>query len=140
MAIKNFDLVKSIFKGLSADQEQELYAEVLFMVLSGAAGADLNIEAIEAERVCKILKEQLNKDFEPSDIIVAGKTRLYESAPIEKYVRSASGKMTLEHRQAIVYSMIEVFNSDGRSGALEADYFDRIVNALDLKPSELLKI
>ncbi|RZV49619.1 MAG: hypothetical protein EX270_12375 [Pseudomonadales bacterium] len=122
------------------EKQQELFSETMFMVLSGAARADLNIEPVEVDRIRDILKRKLDREFTSQEIQLAGETELYDTAPIQKYVSRASRVLPIEQRQEILRAMIEVFLSDGRMGVLEKDYFDSIVEALHLKPSEMLQL
>jgi len=48
--------------------------------------------------------------------------------------------MTVQHRQAIITAMIEVFRCDGHMDVLEADYFNSIADALNLTAVELLRL
>ncbi|MBT8148958.1 MAG: hypothetical protein KJO24_03440, partial [Gammaproteobacteria bacterium] len=83
MAIVNFGLIKSMFGGKLSDADlQELYAETAFMVLSGAARADLHIESIEVEKIRGILSRLLGQEFSSEEIKLAGETELYDTAPI----------------------------------------------------------
>ncbi|MBT8148959.1 MAG: hypothetical protein HKO71_00075 [Pseudomonadales bacterium] len=142
MNISSFRLMKMILGGgkLLDEKQQELFSETMFMVLSGAARADLNIEPVEVDRIRDILKRKLDREFTSQEIQLAGETELYDTAPIQKYVSRASRVLPIEQRQEILRAMIEVFLSDGRMGVLEKDYFDSIVEALHLKPSEMLQL
>ena len=142
MNITSFRLIKLVFGGgkLLDEKQQELYSEIMFMVLSGAARADLNIEKVEVERIRDILKTNLDREFTAHEIELAGETELFATAPIQKYVAKASRVLSVEQRENVLRAMIEVFLSDGRMGVLEKDYFDSIVAALHLKPSEMLQL
>lgn len=142
MNINSFRLMKLIFNDdeLLRGKQQELYAETMFMVLSGAARADLNIEMVEVNRIRDILMDKLERDFSAADIQLAGETELFETAPIQKYVARASKVLTVEQRQNILQAMLDVFESDGSMGMLETDYFNTIGEALHLKPSEMLAL
>jgi uncharacterized tellurite resistance protein B-like protein len=137
--MKNFDLLKSLYGGKTIEQEYDLYAETLYMVLTGASRADLNVESVEISRIIKILKRVLEKDYSEHDIRFAAETQLYETAPIQKYVGKASKHLTVEHRQNIIYAMLDVFEVDGYMGPLETDYFNTITEALHLTPAQILK-
>ena len=140
MSNVNFGLIKSIFGGgkLSDEKQQQLYSETAFMVLSGAARADLHIESIEVEAIRTILCRLLGQEFSSQEIKLAGETELYETAPIQKYVDKVSKKLSIEQRQAILGAMIEVFHADGAMGVLETDYFNSIADALSLTPAQMV--
>ena len=140
MSIADFGLVKALFKGgkLSEEKENELFAELLYMVLTRATAADLNIESVEVQAVIKILKEQLNQDFTEKDIRVAALSDLYNIEPFERCVGKIGRKLTLVHRTSILHALVEVFKSDGGVGVLEAEYFNNVVNALQLTPAQII--
>jgi len=140
--VTGFRLMKLIFGGgkLLDEKQLELYSETLFMVLSGAARADLNIEKVEVTRIRDILKNKLDRDFTEEEIQLASEVDLFETAPIQKYVAKASHILSVEQRQNVLQATLEVFMSDGHMGVLERDYFDSIVSALHLKPSEMLQL
>ena len=141
MGIVNFGLIKSIFGGkLSSEQLQELYAETAFMVLSGAARADLHIESVEVEKIRAILSRLLGQEFSSEEIKLAGETELYATEPIQNYVAKASNKLTIEQRQSILRAMVEVFHADGNMGVLETDYFNSIATALALTPAQMVHL
>ncbi|MGB5325040.1 MAG: TerB family tellurite resistance protein [Pseudomonadales bacterium] len=141
MASSMFGLIQALFGGgqLSEEKQQDLFAETLFMVLSGATRADLNIESVEVERVKQILEKLLNREYSFAEIKLAGETELYDTAPIQKYVAKASKKLSVEQRQRILHAMVDVFHSDGRMGVLETQYFNSIAAALTLTPAQMLK-
>ncbi|MBT8149877.1 MAG: TerB family tellurite resistance protein [Gammaproteobacteria bacterium] len=140
MATSMFGLIQALFGGnqISEEKQQEIFAETLFMVLSGATRADLNIESVEVEKVKTILKRTLNREYSLAEIKLAGETDLLETAPIQKYVDKASKKLSVEQRQQILHAMTEVFRSDGSMGVLETDFYNKIAGALSLTPAQML--
>lgn len=140
MVSSKFGLIKALFGGsqLSDEKQQELFAETMFMVLSGATRADLHIEGVEVERVKSILEKSLGREYSVAEIKLAGETELIETAPIQKYVEKASKKLSVEQRQQILHAMAEVFHSDGNMGALETEFFNTIARALSLTPAQML--
>ena len=80
MNVTGFRLMKLIFGGgkLLYEKQLELYSETLFMVLSGAARADLNIEKVEVARIRDILKNKLDRDFTEEEIQLASEVDLFE--------------------------------------------------------------
>lgn len=140
MSIKSFLTFKNLFGGLSDEQEQSLFAETLYMVLAGAANADLNTERVETTRIAKILKEKLDLEVSHADIKAKAELDLSDRSVITKNVRSASQHLSVPRRQEILDSMTEVFRSDGSIGPLERDYFNQIVAALELDAIDMLKL
>ena len=110
--------------------------------VSGCDGALLGESgnASQVARIRDILKNKLDRDFTEEEIQLASEVDLFETAPIQKYVAKASHILSVEQRQNVLQATLEVFMSDGHMGLLERDYFDSIVSALDLKPSEMVRL
>ncbi len=142
MSIFKLDMIKSMVIGekLSPEKEKALFAELLFMVLTRASRADLNVESSEVDMIVKVLKDNLDQDFTEKDIRVAAITELYEHAPFEKYVYRLGRKLSVEYRVRILDAVAEVFASDGTIGVLEADFFNLVANSLDLTPAQIRKL
>lgn len=139
MSIKSLLTFKNLFGELSQDQESALFADLLYMVLAGAAKADFNIEARETTRISAIIKEKSGRDVTHADIKTSAEIDL-SADDIVKNVRMASNRLSLASRQELLDSMVEVFHSDGSIGPLEQDYFNRVVRALDLSPAQMMKL
>ena len=139
MAIADLKNVLSIFSGseMSKEQESELFKEVLLMTLARAAGADINIQTVEVDRIRKILKKHTGEDFSAADIRVAARAELYAEATLVKYLNSVSKKMPPEHRVETVQALADVFRSDKNVSILEVDFFDNVVRSLNVTPSQL---
>jgi len=137
MAIADLKNVLKIFGGsdVSADHENELYKEVLLMTLARAADADINIQAIEVDRIREILKAHTGEDFTSADIRVAARAELYAEATLVKYLGTVYKKMSDAHRAETVEALADVFRSDSSVSVLEVDFFDNVVEALRVKPS-----
>ena len=78
MAIADLKNVLKIFGGsdISGDAQEELYKESLLMTLARAADADINIQAVEVDRIRAILKQRTGDDFTSADIRVAARAEL----------------------------------------------------------------
>ena len=139
MAIADLKNVLSIFGGseLSADKEQELYKEVLLMTLARAADADINIQSVEVDRIREILKQHTGEEFSAADIRLAARAELYAEATLVKYLNSVGKKMTAAHRAETARALADVFRSDESVSVLEIDFFDKVVDALKVTPSQL---
>lgn len=139
MAIADLKNVLKIFGGsdISADQENDLYKEVLCMTLARAADADINIQAVEVDRIRAILKEHTGEDFSAADIRVAARAELYAEATLVKYLNSVYKKMSDAHRADTVQALADVFRSDQSVSVLEIDFFDNVAAALHVKPSQV---
>ena len=139
MAIADLKNVLKLFGGsdVGTDRENELFEEVLLMTLARAADADVSIQHVEIERIQEILKEHTGKDFSAADVRVAAREELYAEATLIKYLGSAKKKLSSEHRAETVHALAEVFRSDETVSALEVDFFNNVVNALDVTPAQI---
>ena len=139
MAIADLKNVLKIFGGseVSADSQNELFEETLLMTLARAADADINIQRAEVERVQEILKAHTGKEFSQADIRVAARQELYAEATLVKYLRKAEKGLTEEHCTQIVAALTDVFRSDQTVSALEVDFFNNVVNALNVSPAQI---
>ena len=139
MAIADLKNVLNIFGGseFSEDAENELFKEVLLMTLARAADADINIQAAEVERIREILKEHTGEEFSNADIRVAARAELYAEATLVKYLNTVSKKMTTAHRVETVQALADVFRSDQNVSVLEVDFFNKVVESLNVTPAQV---
>lgn len=139
MAIADLKNVLKIFGGaeVSAGQENSLYKEVLLMTLARAADADINIQTAEVDKIRKILKTHTGEDFTSADIRVAARAELYAEATLVKYLGSVYKKLSVGHRVQTVQALADVFRSDKNVSVLEQDFFDKVVEALRVTPSQV---
>lgn len=139
MAIADLKNVLKIFGGaeFSAEHEQELFKEVLLMTLARAADADINIQAVEVDRIRSILKAHTGDEFSSADIRVAARADLYAEATLVKYLNSVYKKLSDAHRGEIIQALADVFRSDSSVSVLEVDFFDNVAGALRIKPSQV---
>ena len=140
MAWADLGKVLKIFGGseLSTAEKDDLAKEVMLMVLARATAADTNIKQVEVDTVCRVLKAHTGTDFTSADVRVAASTSLYEKAPLDRYVASASRKLEPRVRLDIATALKEVVHSDARISDHEISFFNNIVNALDLTPAQLM--
>jgi uncharacterized tellurite resistance protein B-like protein len=139
MSIANLKGVLKIFGGSEpTDAERaELAQEVMLMVLARATAADSNIKDIEIETVRDIIKAHTGIEHEAADIRVAANSELFEKAPLQKYVASASKKLNTRERVAITNALSDVIHADDRISSREIDFFNQIAQALQLTPADL---
>jgi len=139
MAIADLKYVLKVFGGsdLSADHENDLFEEVLLMTLARAANADVSIQHVEVESIQAILKKHTGKDFSAADIRVAAREELYAEATLVKYLRGAEKKLSEVHCTETVRALAEVFRSDQNVSALEVDFFNNVVTALNVTPAQI---
>jgi len=139
MAIADLNYVLKLFGGsdVSEDHVNELFQEVLLMTLARAADADVSIQHVEVERIQQILKEHTGKDFSSADVRVAARQELYAEATLVKYLRGVEKKLTQAHCTDIVKALADVFRSDATISALEVDFFNNVVDALNVTPAQI---
>ena len=139
MAIADLKNVLKVFGGseFNADREKDLFEEALLMTLARAADADVSIQHVEVERIQQILKEHTGRDFSSADIRVAARQELYAEATLVKYLRGIEKKLTEGHCTEIVQALADVFRSDSTISALEVDFFNNVVGALNVTPAQI---
>jgi len=139
MAIADLNYVLKLFGGsdVSEDHVNELFQEVLLMTLARAADADISIQHVEVERIQQILKQHTGKDFSSADIRVAARAELYAEATLVKYLRGAQKKLSDAQCSEVVQALADVFRSDSTGSGLEIDFFNNVVNALDVTPAQI---
>lgn len=139
MAISDLKNVLKIFGGsdISANQESELFKEVLLMTLARAANADVSIQNVEVDRIRQILKDHTGENFSAADIRVAARAELYAEATLIKYLNSVYKKLSDAHRTETIQALADVFRSDSSVSVLEVDFFDSVAKALHIKPSQI---
>jgi len=139
MAIADLNYVLKLFGGadVSEDHVNELFQEVLLMTLARAADADISIQHVEVERIQQILKQHTGKDFSSADIRVAARAELYAEASLVKYLRGAHKKLSDAQCSEVVQALADVFRSDSTVSGLEIDFFNNVVDALDVTPAQI---
>ena len=139
MAIADLKYVLKVFGGSDVDASHEvnLFEEVLLMTLARAANADVSIQHVEVESIQQILKKHTDRDFSTADVRVAAREELYAEATLVKYLRKVQKRLTDAHCTEIVQALAEVFRSDQNISALEVDFFNNVVNALNVTPAQI---
>lgn len=139
--MSKFSFLSGIFGGdrsLSEEEQTKLFEEMLFLTVSRASRSDLDISGVEIAKIQQILREAAGIDATEQEIRTAGMSELYEVAPLEKYAAKAAKGLTVKQRHLIVNALFDVINVDDKVSQTEADFFDSIANAMNLKPIELL--
>ena len=137
MSIRNLSHIKKFFdQGDSQEEKQELYKEMMLMTLSRATRADLVTDDSEVATVQNVVLEATGEEVSAKCVRIAAASELYETAPIDKYLSRVGQKIDLAQRQSIIKALIAVFEADGQVTQAETDFFDMVVGALKLSPSE----
>ena len=139
--MSTFSFIKKIFgghSGLSSEEQQKLFEEVLFLTLSRASRSALDISEVEVVKIREILKEVTGIEASDQEIRTAGMSELYEVAPLEKYVSKAAADLSASQRVTIVHALFKVIAADGRVSQTEADFFNSIADSIKLTPIEFM--
>lgn len=139
MAIADLKYVLRAFGGsdVGAEHEKELFEEALLMILARAADADISIQGIEVETIQGILKKHTGKDVEAKDIRTAAREELYARETLVRYLRKVEKRLSESHCTEIVQALAEVFRADATISPLEVDFFNDVVDALNVTPAQI---
>ncbi|MFK8048614.1 MAG: TerB family tellurite resistance protein [Halioglobus sp.] len=141
MALVDLIHVKNLFKSKAdAQLETEVYRELLLMVLARATDADSYTHPAEVEVVQRVLEERLQQPIDASDIRIAARSKLYETAPLEKYIARLGPRLPKSDRRNILISLVDVLKADGRVAASEVRYFNMVALALELSFADIFEL
>ena len=79
-------------------EKMDLMKEAALMTLARATASDTNIKAVEVDTVRDILERVTGEDVSSADVRVAANSKLYESAPLEKYLANVGKKIDVQDR------------------------------------------
>jgi uncharacterized tellurite resistance protein B-like protein len=139
MGIADLGKVLKIFGGsdISAEEQQELFQEVLLMVLARASSSDSSIQRIEVKTIQEIVERETGNVISEQDVRRAARTELYETTPLAKYLAGSGRRLLDRDRIAIVHLLAEVIRSDTEVSVLEIDFFNMVAGALKATPAEV---
>ena len=142
MVFGNFRNVLKLFGGSFASEktQDELYEEVLFTILARASQADANIHPDEIGTIQQIMRRETGQDFTEADIRMASRSELNESANLRKYLRSVRGQLNDQNKITILRALVDVIKSDKIINVWEIDFFNRVVVALRMTPTEQFEL
>ncbi|MEM8562957.1 MAG: TerB family tellurite resistance protein [Pseudomonadota bacterium] len=132
MALIDLLNIAKLFSGEVEELSHEAYKELLLMVLSRATDVDAYTHPAEVDIVRDVLCKYLDEDVSSADVHIAAKSKLYETAPIKKYVSHVGSRLSKENRISMVNALIEVLRADDRVASAEAGYFNMICKSLKL--------
>ena len=133
MALVDLSNIKRLFGGeRDAQASPEVRRELMVMVLARATDADSYTHPAEVEVVQKVLEEHLGEPIDSSDIRIAARSALYETAPLEKYISRVGPTLDKSDRRSILSALVEVLRADERVATSEARYFNMVAAALEL--------
>ena len=133
MALVDLTNIKRLFGGSrDAQPDPEVYRELSLMILARATDADAYTHPAEVEVVQQALVGLLGERIEGSDIRIAARSALYETAPLEKYISRVGPQLPKSDRRAILNALVEVLKADERVATSEANYFNMVASSLEL--------
>ena len=119
------------------EEKPALRKEATLMTLARATASDTNIKAVEVSTVRDIISRVTGEEVTDADVRVAANSKLYESAPLEKYLASVGRKLDVQDRIDIAEALAEVIVSDERVTSKEIAFFNMVAGAFSLTPAEL---
>ena len=138
MALVNFSTIKALIEDFGASKDrEEIFKEVLLLVLARATRVDSNVESIEVTHVQKALKEVAGSEFTEADILTAASSEIYESQSLESTLANATRQLDQEDRAKILYCLSDLIRADGVIRFNELEFFDQAATALKATPSEI---
>ncbi len=142
MSIVKLAGVKKLFggKALTRPEQKILAQEVMLMTLARATASDTNIKDVEVDKVREVLLKYTGTKFTNANVRVAAHSKIYEAAPLERYLTKCSRKLTTTARIETIRALESVIHADGRVSDHEVAFFNRVANALELTPSQIVGI
>jgi uncharacterized tellurite resistance protein B-like protein len=139
MSMAGLKNVLKIFGGSEPTEEEkhELVKEAALMTLARATASDSNIKKVEVETVREIVERVTGEDVSAADVRVAANSKLFESAPLERYLEGVGRKIDVRDRLNIASALAEVINSDDRVSSREIAFYNMVAKAFQLTPAEI---
>lgn len=132
MALVDLSRVRQLFGGERGDPGPEAFRELLVMVLARATDVDAYTDHAEVETVQAVIQEYLGEEISTADVRIAAKSKLYETAPLEKVVSTIGPRLPKEQRIKLVQALVEVLKADDRVASAESGYFNSVCQGLQL--------
>ena len=137
MALVDFSGIKELIKVKSNKGRDELFKEVLLLILARVTRVDSNVESIEVEHVRSAIKELTGDDISKGDVLTASSSEIYETQTLERALGKASRKLDQEDTATILNCLSDLIRADGSVRYQELEFFDRVATALKASPSEI---
>lgn len=132
----NFSKIKQLFRKSRCEESEKesLYQELLLMVLARGGRVDYHISDSEIGKIKDLIARKTDLKVDEKDIRMASMSELYETAPLYEYVADISRKIDSAQKVKIARLLLEVILVDGKVTSSEAEFYNMIVNQLDLTP------
>ncbi|MEM7219584.1 MAG: TerB family tellurite resistance protein [Pseudomonadota bacterium] len=139
MSIASLGNILKIFGGNepSAEERQNLFREATLMTVSRATASDTNIKQVEVETVRDIYQRVTGEEISSADVRMAANSKLYESAPLYRYLGRVAKVIDVHERVTIAKALSEVILSDDHVSEAEVEFFNMVADSLQLSPAEL---
>ena len=137
MSLVDFSSIKELIQVKSGKGKDELFKEVLLLILARATSVDSNVESIEVENVQKAIKELTGDEISKGDILTASSSEIYETQSLERALGKASRNLGQENTAIILNCLSDLIRADGSIRYQELEFFDRVATALKASPSEI---
>ena len=121
----------------STEEKAELFKQLTLMTLSRASAADSNIKAIEVDSVRAIIESVTGESVTAEDVKINANSKLFEEAPLEKYLASVGPKIEIGQRVEIAQALADVIKSDERISSREITFFNMVCTAFQLTPANI---
>ena len=139
MISSGLNSILKLFQADSAKQStSDTFNEAVLMTLSRATIADTNIKHIELETVQNIVKEITGEDVSLADIRIAAKSKVFESAPLERHLVSVGKVLDLDQKISLLDSIVKVIQSDERVSSREIRFFNIVADSIGISSAELM--
>ena len=140
MIKSTLNVIANLFQGrsLSEDEAEELFNEAVLMTLARASDVDTNINPIEVSLVQEKVKEVTGQEVSAADVRVAANSDLFERTSLENCLRRVQASLPVDQKVMIVSALLDVVRVDETVTFREVDFFNMVVNALRLRPSDLM--
>lgn len=130
--------ILSLFQSGAQQSQEDLFNEATLMILSRATSEDSNIHKVEVQTVKDLVKETTGEEISSRDVRVAANSRLYEEAPLDRYLTSASRALSYDQRLQIMNALVRVIKSDQRVTNREVAFFNNVAVAFRITPADVL--
>jgi uncharacterized tellurite resistance protein B-like protein len=137
MSLAKFSRLTKLFREQPSTADEEVYRELFVLVLSRATDADAYTHPAEIASVQAVIQETLGEEVSSSDIRTAALSKLYESAPLHKYLAELAPRLSRAQRASIVHGLVKVLRADERISSREAEFFNMVAMALGLTAADV---
>lgn len=138
MSLISFKSIKSLLsKGDSGKHKEDLFKEVLLLVLARATRADTNVSPIEVTEVIEALEQHTGENFTEGQVLTAASSEIFETQSLERTLANATGHLSETERATILSCLAGIIRSDTEIRYQEQEFFDHVASGLRARPFEI---